>query len=126
VPSGVVLILALVGGFCCVKQRALGRRERAIEDAQWEKENAEMLMFRRQMAAGQFAGGSGGMTPQGSMRGTPAMSQAGGSMRSVRPAMPAMPSSYSSVPGTPLSPQVHGSMPGTPLSGHRPTNPRMF
>lgn len=42
-----------------MKQRKLGRRERAIEDAQWEKNNAEMLSYRKQMASGAFgiAGG---------------------------------------------------------------------
>ena len=49
-PSGVLALLAIVAGFCCVKQRALGRRERALEDAAWEKTQAEALAFRRQVA----------------------------------------------------------------------------
>jgi hypothetical protein len=43
--------MAVVGGFCCLKQRALGRRERAIEDAMWEKRQLEMQSYRRQVAA---------------------------------------------------------------------------
>jgi len=57
-PLGVVALAILIGCFCCVKQRKLGRRERAIEDAQWEKENAEMLAYRRKMATGGFSQGS--------------------------------------------------------------------
>ena len=58
VPSGIALLLAIFGGFCCIKQRALGRRERAIEDAQWEKSTAELMAYRRQMASGRYAQGS--------------------------------------------------------------------
>jgi hypothetical protein len=44
----------IVGCFCCFKQRKLGRRERAIEDAQWEKEQASMIAYRKQMSSGGF------------------------------------------------------------------------
>jgi len=54
-PSAVAGLLAIVGIICCFKQRALGRRERAIEDAMWEKRNAEMMAYRRQLATGNFA-----------------------------------------------------------------------
>lgn len=63
VPCGVLALLALIGAFCCFKQRGLGRRERAIEDAQWEKRLNDLTAYRRQMAAGHFAAGAGGYAP---------------------------------------------------------------
>jgi len=129
VPSAVVGILAIVGGFCCIKQRALGRRERAIEDAQWEKENAEMLSYRRQMAAGGFsaasvAGGSvagtvrsnvSGMQQQGSMRSM----ASGGSRGPAMPPMPSMPQGYSNIPNSPMSPHSPMGHGGTPVGPQR-------
>lgn len=62
-PLGLLALAILVGCFCCIKQRKIGRKERLIEDAAWEKNNAEMLAYRRQMASGGFAQGSAGYKP---------------------------------------------------------------
>ncbi len=51
-PLGFLALMIVIGCFCCLKQRKLGRRERAIEDAQWEKDHAEMMVFKKQYAAG--------------------------------------------------------------------------
>ena len=51
-------ILALA--FCCVKQRRAGRREWAEQERQSEKEAAELLEYKRQMAQGRFGQGSEG------------------------------------------------------------------
>ena len=59
------MLLAVLWGVCCCKQRRAGRRERAVEDANWDKGAAELVEYRKQMAAGRFAqsggGGGGGM-----------------------------------------------------------------
>ena len=58
--GGVVLLLALAWTICCCKARRSGRRERAIEEANWDKRNQELMEYRRQMAAGRFGQGGGG------------------------------------------------------------------
>lgn len=50
---------ALIGAiafiaFCCV-QRKRGRRERLLEDQQWNEQTAELMQYRKQMAQGRFA-----------------------------------------------------------------------
>ena len=47
--GGVFLILALLCTVCCVRQRKVGRREREIADADWDRANSEMMAYRQQM-----------------------------------------------------------------------------
>ena len=35
--------------FCCVRQRRIGRRERAIEDSKFENGRAELMAYRAEM-----------------------------------------------------------------------------
>jgi beta-lactamase regulating signal transducer with metallopeptidase domain len=35
--------------FFCIRQRRAGRKERALEDAEWEKNNAELMAYRSAM-----------------------------------------------------------------------------
>ena len=47
--GGAALIALLAFAFFCVRQRRAGRREREIEDAEWEKSSAELLAYRAAM-----------------------------------------------------------------------------
>lgn len=47
--GGALLIAMLVFAFFCVKQRSAGRRERAIEDAAFEKNAADVMAYRAAM-----------------------------------------------------------------------------
>ena len=52
IACGVVSALAIgaaITTFCCIKQRRAGRRERALEDAKFEKGTSELLEFRAEM-----------------------------------------------------------------------------
>ena len=51
-----VLILAALG--FCIWQGRKGKKEKAIADAQWEKEQAEFQQYRMQMMKGGFSAGS--------------------------------------------------------------------
>lgn len=46
---GTALIFVCVFAFCCVKQRRLGKHERLLEDAKFEKDRSELLAFRAEM-----------------------------------------------------------------------------
>jgi flagellar biosynthesis/type III secretory pathway M-ring protein FliF/YscJ len=47
---GGVALIALFGfAFFCIRQRRAGRRERALEDAEWEKSSAELMAYRAAM-----------------------------------------------------------------------------
>ena len=48
--GGVALICVAVFAFCCVKQRRIGRRERELADQAFEKDAAELLVYRQAMA----------------------------------------------------------------------------
>jgi hypothetical protein len=52
--AGVLLAALLV---CCVVQARKGKKEKAIADAQWEKEQAEFNQYRMQMMNGTFSKG---------------------------------------------------------------------
>lgn len=56
--AGFVLICACLITFCCIKQRRAGRREFAAIEAESNKEAAELLEYKRQMAQGRFAQGN--------------------------------------------------------------------
>ena len=69
--GGAALVALLAFAFFCVRQRRAGRREREIEDAEWEKSSAELLAYRAAMEKQQqqspwtpIAGG-GGRAPGG-------------------------------------------------------------
>ncbi|KAL8721243.1 MAG: hypothetical protein Q9225_002020 [Loekoesia sp. 1 TL-2023] len=47
--------LVALAAFYCVRQRKAGRRERAVADADFEREAREMTAYRQQMAKGGFA-----------------------------------------------------------------------
>ncbi|KAL8827227.1 MAG: hypothetical protein Q9170_007099 [Blastenia crenularia] len=47
--------LVLLAAFYCVRQRKAGRKEKAMADADWEREAREMTAYRQQMAKGGFA-----------------------------------------------------------------------
>jgi len=46
--------LALIGlsTLCCIRQRRAGRQERAMADASFEKDTAEMMAYRSQRSKG--------------------------------------------------------------------------
>ena len=46
---GVAAVGACLLAFCCVKQRAAGRKEREAADREYEKQTAELLQFRSQL-----------------------------------------------------------------------------
>jgi hypothetical protein len=50
--AGVLLAALLV---CCIVQGRKGKKEKAIADAQWEKEQAEFNEYRMQMMKGGFS-----------------------------------------------------------------------
>jgi tetrahydromethanopterin S-methyltransferase subunit F len=50
--AGVLLAALLV---CCIVQARKGKKEKAIADAQWEKEQAEFNEYRMQMMKGGFS-----------------------------------------------------------------------
>ncbi|KAL9596825.1 MAG: hypothetical protein Q9219_005539 [cf. Caloplaca sp. 3 TL-2023] len=54
VGASAVALVALAA-FYCVKQRKAGRKEKAIADADFEREAREMTAYRQQMAKGGFA-----------------------------------------------------------------------
>ena len=61
---GAVLLALLVLFFiCCCRRRKQGRLERQVEDANWDKTNAELMAYRTKMANGSFAQGSGPKSP---------------------------------------------------------------
>jgi beta-lactamase regulating signal transducer with metallopeptidase domain len=47
--GGVLLIALCAFIFFCIRQRRAGRREKAIEDAEWEKNNSELMAYRSAM-----------------------------------------------------------------------------
>jgi len=57
-PTALLGALAVFGCFFCIKQRRLGRRERVMEDASWDKQSAEMLAYRRHMSTAKFGHGA--------------------------------------------------------------------
>ena len=68
--GGAAAIAILAFAFFCIRQRRAGRREKALEDAEWEKSSAELLAYRSAMdtqqpqqtpmMGGMRAGGGGG------------------------------------------------------------------
>lgn len=48
--GGVALLIAAVFIFCCVKQRRVGKHEKLLEDAKFEKDRAELMAFRAEMS----------------------------------------------------------------------------
>jgi len=52
--AGTCLAAACVFAFCCIKQRRLGRKEKEIEDAKFEKSTAELMAYRAEAAARQM------------------------------------------------------------------------
>lgn len=52
--AGTLLAALLI---CCVVQARKGKKEKAIADAQWEKEQAEFNQYRMQMMNGGFSKG---------------------------------------------------------------------
>ncbi len=48
--GGAALILVVLSAFCCIRQRREGKRERALADAEFEKNTAEVLSYRAAMA----------------------------------------------------------------------------
>ncbi|KAI1613693.1 extracellular cell wall glucanase Crf1/allergen Asp F9 [Exophiala viscosa] len=54
VVGGVLLIVASVFAFCCIRQRRAGKHERLIEDAKYEKNAAEVLAYRADMTKMRF------------------------------------------------------------------------
>lgn len=46
---GVLAIFAGIFIFCCIKQRRIGKHERMVEDAKFEKDRAELMAFRAEM-----------------------------------------------------------------------------
>lgn len=55
IAGGGVLLAALL--VCCVVQGRKGKKEKAIADAKWEKEQAEFNQYRMQMMNGGFSKG---------------------------------------------------------------------
>ena len=51
--AGVLVVAVATLSFCCIKQRRVGRQERLLADAEFEKGAAELMAFRAQMAANQ-------------------------------------------------------------------------
>jgi hypothetical protein len=49
---GVVAVLALAFAFYCVRERKAGRLEAAAHQAEWEKQEQELMEYRRMMASG--------------------------------------------------------------------------
>lgn len=54
----VIALIAFV--FYCIKQRRAGRREKALEDQEWEKQQSELVQYRHQMKRGYYAVSSSG------------------------------------------------------------------
>lgn len=48
--AGVLVLSILIFAFCCIKQRRAGKRERMVEDAKFEKDQAELMAYRAQMS----------------------------------------------------------------------------
>lgn len=48
--GGAALLFAAVFIFCCMKQRRVGKHEKLIEDAKFEKDRAELMAFRAEMS----------------------------------------------------------------------------
>ncbi|KAF2481460.1 cell wall glucanase [Neohortaea acidophila] len=49
----VIALIAFV--FYCIKQRRAGRREKALADQEWEKQQSELVQYRHQMKRGYYA-----------------------------------------------------------------------
>lgn len=47
--GGAALLAVLAFAFFCIRQRRAGRRERELEDAEWEKSSAELMAYRATM-----------------------------------------------------------------------------
>jgi beta-lactamase regulating signal transducer with metallopeptidase domain len=67
--AGAALIAAVAFAFFCVRQRRAGRRERELEDAAWEKSNAELMAYRAAMEKQQTQVRSTPVMPSGGGRG---------------------------------------------------------
>lgn len=46
---GVLAVALGVFIFCCIKQRRIGKHERLVEDAKFEKNQAELMAYRAEM-----------------------------------------------------------------------------
>ena len=53
-------ILAAAWAVCCCKQRRAGRKEYALEEADYQRQRTELLEYRKQMNGGAFAMQGGG------------------------------------------------------------------
>jgi hypothetical protein len=62
--GGFVLLLIAVIAFCVIQGRA-GKKERAIADAQWAKEQQESNEYRMRMMNGGFSQSNQGYQPKG-------------------------------------------------------------
>lgn len=47
---GVLAVCVIVFAFCCIRQRRIGKHEKLIEDAKFEKNQSELLAYRAQMS----------------------------------------------------------------------------
>lgn len=72
---GLVAVLFLLLVFCCIKQRRAGRAEKKLADAEYEKGAAELMDYRRMMAAGKFGHGGGMGSPSVSHQQPPPLSK---------------------------------------------------
>ena len=50
VVLGVVAVCVIVFAFCCIRQRRVGKHEKLVEDAKFEKNQSELLAYRAQMS----------------------------------------------------------------------------
>jgi hypothetical protein len=79
--GGVVVIGLAVFGFCCIKQRRLGKHERLLEDAKFEKNQSELMAYRADMARARsekMAAASTYAVPTGNMGAYPTRSPVNG------------------------------------------------
>lgn len=116
-PLAILAVLTVIGCFCCVKQRRLGRRERAMEDAAWDKQHAEMMAYRRQMQAGAF--GQGPPRPQSAAVGA-------GSARSVHSSHSGYENGYDNGMGMGIGAHYSPVPPRSPMSPMHQGSPRRY
>lgn len=60
IVCGSVAVAAILLGiltYCCIKRRKQGRKERALLDAQWDRDEAELLEHKRRWANGEYGKG---------------------------------------------------------------------
>jgi hypothetical protein len=70
--GGFVLVVVALFAFCCIQGRK-GKKEKAIADQEWEKEQAEFSQYRMQMMKGGF--GHSNVEPAPPMPAMPPMPQ---------------------------------------------------